>query len=309
MKIAFFGTSERSLPILNSLKANFDLSLCITKKDQLVGRKQELKECAVKTWAKSNNINFVEISNLRDVDLDKVLSAIKKEKIDYGVVCDFSVIIPDEVIQIFGKNLINIHFSLLPKYRGACPVQFTILNGDEHTGVTFHIVDSKMDHGELLHQIVYKMDQTETSGKLYETLFKISAEKLPDILKRYSKGTITPLPQEEDEATYTYSPNHPTSTFIYKEDAEINWKEKPEVTERKIRAYNPWPIAWTTLGEIENAKNLFYGKIKLKPHINRRLKVKIYKGELVEGKLRVLDIQIEGKNRMAWKAFENGYLT
>ena len=308
MKIVFFGTSERSLPILNSLKSNFDLDLCITKKDQLVGRKQELKECAVKTWSKNNNIDFVEVNNLRETDLDKVLSVIKKEKIEYGVVCDFSVIIPEEVIQLFGKNLINIHFSLLPKYRGACPIQFAVLNGDKHTGITFHVVDAKLDHGEIIHQIVYTMDQTETSGELYETLFKISAEKIPEVIRNYSEGTITPLFQEENEATYTYSPNHPTSTFIYKEDAEINWRKKPEVIERKIRAFNPWPIAWATLGEIESAKNLSIGKIKLKPHINRNLKVKIFKGELVEEKLRILELQVEGKNRMTWKAFESGYL-
>ena len=307
MKIAFFGTSERSLPILNSLKSNFDLVLCITKKDQKIGRKQELKECAVKTWAKNKEIDFVEIDNLRDSDLKKVLSAIKKKKIDYGIVCDFSVIIPEEIIQVFGKNLINIHFSLLPKYRGASPVQFAILNGDKNTGITFHVVDTKLDHGEILHQIVYTMDQTETSGELYATLFKISSEKLPEVLKNYSEGTITPLAQEENEATYTYSPNHLTSTFIYKEDAEINWKEKPEVIERRIRAFNPWPISWTTIGEIESARNLST-KIKLKPHIDRDLKVKIYKSELIEGKLKILDLQVEGKNRMAWKAFENGYL-
>ena len=307
MKIAFFGTSERSLPILNSLKSNFDLVLCITKKDQKVGRKQEFKECAVKTWAKNKKIDFVEIDNLRDSDLKKVLSAIKKKKIDYGVVCDFSVMVPEEVIQIFGKNLINIHFSLLPKYRGASPVQFAILNGDKNTGITFHVVDTKLDHGEILHQIVYTMDQTETSGDLYTILFKISSEKLSEVLKNYSKGTITPLPQEENEATYTYSPSHPTSTFIYKEDAEINWKEKPEIIERKVRAFNPWPITWTTLSELESARNLST-KIKLKPHIDKDLKVKIYKSELVEGKLRILDLQVEGKNRMAWKAFKNGYL-
>ncbi|MFC1700285.1 methionyl-tRNA formyltransferase [Patescibacteria group bacterium] len=307
MKIVFFGTSERSFPILNSLKSNFDLVLCVTKKDQKVGRKQELKECAVKTWAKKKKIDFVEIDNLRNSDLKKVLAAIKKKKADYGVVCDFSIIIPEDVIQLFGKNLVNVHFSLLPNYRGACPVQFAILYGVKNTGVTFHVVDPKLDHGEILHQIVYTMDQTETSGELYETLFKISAEKLPEVLKNYSEGTITPLPQEENEVTYTYSPSHPTSTFIYKEDAEINWKEKPEVIERKVRAFNPWPIAWSSLGELESARNLST-KIKLKPHINKGLKVKIYKSELDEGKLRILDLQVEGKNRMAWKAFENGYL-
>jgi len=307
MKLVFFGTSDRSVPILESLKSHFDIVLCVTKKDVVVGRKQIKKETGVKKWAEENNINFIEINSLKGVDLDKVISEINKVNPDYGIVADFSFIIPKEIIDLFDIRLINIHFSLLPKYRGSSPVQFAILNGDDTTGVTFHVVDEKMDNGCILFQSGYKTNGTETSGELYDTLFKIAADKLPEVLEKYSQGQITPLPQDKELATFTYSKSHPKSTFIFKEDALIEWGKKPEEIDRLIRAFNPWPIAWSYLKDMEKSKCLD-SRFKLKKHINKDLKVKIHKALLKDGKLSIEDLQVEGKNKMKWKDFENGYL-
>ncbi len=182
-----------------------------------------------------------------------------------------------------------------------------MLNGDENTGITFQLVNRRMDAGAILYQIGYKVTYKETSGELYETLFKIAADKLPQILEDYISGKLNPLPQDEEKATYTYSKNHPTHTFIYKEDAQINWKDNNEIIERQVRAFNPWPISWTYTKDLENNGNLTQ-KIKLKGHVDKNLKVKVYETELIEGKIDIKTIQLEGKTKMGWKEFENGYV-
>ncbi len=308
VRVAFFGTSDRSIPLLESLKDSFNLALCVTKRDVKVGRDQESKETGVKKWAKENNIRYVEVNSLKESDLEQVMKDLKTQKIEYGIVADFAFIIPEKLIEHFeSKNLINIHFSLLPKYRGASPVQFAVLNGDENTGITFQLVNRRMDAGAILYQIGYKVTYKETSGELYETLFKVAADKLPKILEDYISGKLSPLPQDEEMATYTYSKNHPTHTFIYKEDAQINWKDNNEVIEKQVRAFNPWPISWTYIKELENNGNLPQ-KIKLKSHVDKNLKVKIYETDLIEGKIDIKKLQVEGKTKMDWKEFENGYV-
>ena len=308
LKIAFFGTSDRSLPILESLHSSFSLVLCVTKSDTKVGRNREVREAAVKTCAREQGVRYVEIRSLRDYDLKTVLENLQKYKPDYGVVADFSYIIPEDIIKFFESKLINIHFSLLPKYRGASPVQFAILNGDETTGVTYQLTSKRMDAGDILSQIGYKMNQTETSGDLYETLFHVAADKLPEVILGYCSGSIKPMPQNEDNATYTFSRTHPHNTFIFKEDGLISWKNDPKSIHQKIRAFNPWPIAWTYLKDIQDAGCLATGKIKLRDHVDGELTVKIYSAHMEKDKISVDDLQVEGKKVMSWKEFENGYV-
>jgi len=307
IKIIFFSTSDRSLPILDAVVKNFDLAFCVTKKNSKIGRKQIEKETGVKTWAKKNNINYIEIDSLKDDDLEKVLKEINKVKPDLGVVADFSFIIPKKVIETFNNKIINVHFSLLPKYRGASPVQHAILNGDEITGVTFYILDEKMDTGDIIGQIEYRMTYKETSGELYDTLFEIASKKLPEIIQKLILGKITPLPQDEKNATYTFSKTNPKHTFVFKEDALIDWDKNNKEIERMIRAYNPWPTAWTYMGDLEKAK-CFGREIKLKKYVNKDLKIKIFRANLKKDELHIEEIQVEGKNKITWEEFENGYL-
>ncbi len=308
LKIAFFGTSDRSIPILESLNKHFELVLCITKTDTKIGRKQEIKETGVKKWAREHVIKYTEISSLKEYDLDLVLNELGRTKPTYGIVADFSYIIPESIINFFGGRLINIHFSLLPKYRGASPVQFAILNGDETTGITFQLVSKRLDAGDILNQTGYKMNGSETSGELYETLFEVAAGRVPEVIEGYKSGSIKPMPQNEDNATYTYSRTHPHHTFIFKEDGLINWKNDADSIERKIRALNPWPIAWTYLKDLQEASCLAHGKFKFREHVNPELTVKIYSAHLEKGKLYIDKLQVEGKKIMTWEEFENGYL-
>jgi methionyl-tRNA formyltransferase len=307
LKIIFFGTSDRSTPILEALKINFDLILCITKKDTKVGRQQTVKETEVKKWSKLNNIEFLEISSLKNDDLEYTIKKIEDLKPDYGVVADFGFIIPKKIINLMNGQIINIHFSLLPKYRGASPIQHAILNGDKITGITYYMLDEKMDTGDIIVQNEYIIDTDKTSGELYDILFETAAEKLPSVIKKLHSNKIKPTPQDNTKATYTFSSSHPNSTHIFKEDAKINWDRNPEKIERSIRAFNPWPIAWTTLEDIQNS-NTLTEKILLRAHIDKNLKVKIFKSHLENGKIKIDELQIEGKNKIRWEEFSNGYL-
>ena len=224
IKIIFFSTSDRSLPILDAIVKNFNLAFCITKKNSKIGRKQIEKETEVKRWCKQNNIDFLEISSLKGEDLEYLLKKIKEVNPNYGVVADFGFIIPQEIIDSIKGGIINIHFSLLPKYRGASPVQYAILNGDEKTGVTFYLLDKNMDTGDIIAQLEYKIDSKYTSDELYKILFQLSAQKLPEIIKNYSEKKLKLIKQNENLATYTISKTNPKSTLIFKDDALIDRK-------------------------------------------------------------------------------------
>lgn len=308
-KVAFFGTSDRSTPILEALKTNFDLVLCVTKEDVLVGRHREPKEVEVKRWAKANGVKFVTIAKSLKEEKEKIIEQIKSSKAEVGVVADFGFIIPQEILAVFPKGLINIHFSLLPKYRGASPVQFAILNDDSQTGITYQLMEFTLDTGPIIFQLPYPLAGTETSGQLYQTLFKPAAQQLPVVLQKYLDGKLTPQKQDETQASYTHSPSHQKNTYIYKEDAKINWNAPVEKIDAGVRAYNPWPIAWTTLGNMQSARTKIVGFTQLKDPRNASKIVKIYTTQLaLDGRIGILQLQPESGKILHWQEFCNGFL-
>ena len=305
MKVAFFGTSDRSMPIVESLASNFGLVLCVTKADTLVGREKKVRETAVKLWSKKHKVEYLCLESIK-TSANKVIQALRDKDIELCIVTDFSFIIPKEIIETPKYGFINIHFSLLPQLRGASPIQHAILQGLTETGITYYLLDEKMDTGDILYQIRYPLTQRETSGYLYEKLFSLASENLAQVINLYIKGKITPQPQDHQQASYCYSETHPLTTYIFKEDARINWKEDPIYIERKIRAFYPWPIAWTTLGELSNNHKIA-SLIHLKTSAYPNLRVKITSAELEHEKLRIKKLQVEGKNEVDWMSFVNGY--
>ena len=304
INVAFFGTSDRSIPILESLKESFNLNLVVTKTDTKVGRKQVLRSTAVKKWAQKNKVNYIEIESTKDEDKKNIIKHLKVCKSEIGVVADFSFMIPQEVLNTPKHGLLNIHFSLLPKYRGASPVQFAILNNDKKTGFTIYKMDKGMDTGEILYQEEYLLQGTETSGELYEILFYRSAMAIPQVILGYISGSLALSKQLEEHSSYTYSKTHSKHTFIYKEDAKINWSETNKSIEQQIRAFHPWPIAWTTLEEFASRKDL---KLNLKDTVDKSLRVKVYTAHMEARKLKIDKLQIEGKQIIGWDDFLNGY--
>ena len=234
MNVAFFGTSDRSISILETLKKHFNLTLCVTKSDAKAGRHLKLKETEVKRWAIKNRVKYLTIDNLNPETTAKVIEHILDSKITMGVMADFSFMIPETIINPPKYKIVNIHFSLLPKYRGASPVQAVILAGGDKTGITYYIMDKGMDTGDIIYQSEHALNQSETSGQLYKTLFEQAAVELPDVIDLYVQGKSHPAKQNHENASYTYSPTHPKNTFIFKEDAKIDWSQSDEKIERAV---------------------------------------------------------------------------
>lgn len=321
MKTIFFSTSDRMIPIVEELNKLTELKLCITKTDVKVGRKMEIKENPVKLWCIENNIPYIQIDNLKDKNLELVVEKIKEIQPDLGIVVDFAFMIKDPILELFNttnkeqnknsikdvtinRNLVNIHYSLLPKYRGASPIQFAILNGDKETGITYQVLDKEMDKGNILYQIKYQLKGNETYLELFEQLLSLNINSLSKFIELYKSNELENITQGENEATYTYSKTNPKSTLVYKEDAYTDLKEPSEVIERKIRGFNPRPILWTHLKFIEE-----YTGLKIKDESKKDLTVKIYDGKLNPdtNKVEFTKIQLEGKNAMDWNSFVNGY--
>ncbi len=307
MRTAFFGTSKHSRPILEALKNEFDLSLCVTKSDRIVGRSQKREPTKVKKWSRENKIKIFEVDNFKNKEED-LLEALTEQRVDLIIVADFGFIITDRIINAYQGKIVNIHFSLLPKYRGANPVQAAILNGDSITGITYLLMSKEMDAGDILHQIKHPLEGSETTESLYKDLFKIAAQNIPKVIKGYIGGEIEPKKQNPKDATYHFSPSHPKSTYVYKEDARIDWTEDPQNIDRKIRAFYPWPIAWTTLEELEkNSDNRLSEKIKLRENVNKDTTIKIYEAVLEKHGLSPTQVQVAGKSKIGWAEFKNGY--
>lgn len=288
----FFGTPQFAVPALESLiKDNrFDVVAVVTEPDQKSGRGKKIVFSPVKLTAMKYNITVLQPEKMQAISYK-----LKAKSFDAAVVCAYGQIIPKKILEITKYGFINIHPSLLPKYRGPSPIQTAILNGDRKTGVTIIKVDEKMDHGPILAQQglefpnKYQISNDQISKLNYleisKILSKLGAELLIKILPGYLEGKIKPKAQDHKKATFT--------KLIRKEDGLINWNEPVEIIERRIRAYFPWPGTYTFL----NKKRFKIIKAHLKTSTSG----------VEVGKL-VLDlVQLEGKKEMSWQEFCRGY--
>jgi len=268
------GTPEFGAIILKSLIEN-DLKpdLVITQPDKPVGRKQIITPPQVKVLAQENNIPVIQPAELKEIIED-----IKEMNPDLIITAAYGELIPKEVLDIPKHKTINVHPSLLPKYRGASPIQSVILNGDKKTGVTIMLVDEKLDSGPILSQEEIEIKEKETAKELHDKLATLGADLLIKTIPQWVLGTIEEKEQNEDEATYF--------NVIEKEDGKIDWKESAETIERKVRAFNPWPGTYT-----------FY---------NEKI-LKILEAEVTGTKLIIKKVQLEGKKPMSFEEFLRGH--
>ncbi|TSC68762.1 MAG: methionyl-tRNA formyltransferase [Parcubacteria group bacterium Gr01-1014_66] len=234
-KILFFGTPEFAIPSLDTLvKSGYKIVGVVTRPDEPAGRKQLLAPPPVKIRAQEYNIPVFQP--------EKLTSDLWKAKIppaDIFIVAAYGKIIPPEVLQMPKFGALNIHPSLLPRWRGPSPIQSAILHGDTETGVTIMQLDAEMDHGPILSQESLAIPPDATYPTLHDILARRGAELLIRILPEYLAGKIIPLAQDHAKATF--------SKLLTKEDGRIDWSRPAEEIERMIRAYAPWPGAWTTM--------------------------------------------------------------
>src|SRR3989344_5065101 len=320
MKIIFFGTPDYVVPVLESLHRTFKpktgespIAAVVTQAPKPTGRKQELSYSPVDTWAFKKKVP-------KFFDPEDILK--NKIQADLGVLASYGAIIPTEVINHFPHGILNIHPSLLPKWRGSSPVQATIISEDQ-AGATIIKIDEKLDHGPIISQFKDEVLPEDTTESLRKRLFERSAEVLTTLIPPYLAGKITPREQDHKLTTFTRETKK-EDAFIDPEGLKAAMQGKtlkkewemgflkdfsshysPVTIHQFIRAMQPWPTAWTFVRLGQRAKDKEQIKLKiLKTHLNKSPSTEHHAPNT---KL-VLDlVQLEGKNPVTWKQFLEGY--
>lgn len=236
MKTIFMGTPHFALSILDALinSKEFKPFTVVTSPDKPVGRKQEMTPSPVKVLAQKNNIPALQPEKVRTPE---AIQQIKDLRPDLIIVAAYGKIIPGDILQIPKYGCINVHGSILPKYRGPSPIQAAILEGEKTTGITIILMDEKMDTGPMLNQQEITIDSKETFETLHNKLSRVGADLLLKTLPKYIDGEIKPRTQDDTLATYCQ--------MITREDGQLIWNKNSEEIERQIRAFTPWPGAFT----------------------------------------------------------------
>lgn len=239
MRIVFAGTPEFALEPLKALldsKSKHQIVGVFTQPDRPAGRGQNLHLSPVKELALLHHIPVYQPLRLKD-PLEQAL--LRDLDPDLMVVVAYGLILPQAVLEFPKYGCINIHASLLPRWRGAAPIQHALLAGDLCTGISIMQMDAGLDTGDVLFTYPYDIKPTETSKTLHDTLSVLGAKALMETLEKLESGTLSPQKQNSEASTYAHK--------ISKQDAKIDWTCTAEDLDRKIRAFNPWPIAFTEL--------------------------------------------------------------
>ena len=234
MRILFMGTPDIAADSLAALlDAGHEVCAVFTRRDKPVGRKQILTAPPVKQLAQSHDIPIYQPRTLRDASSDALIEQMAPDII---VVVAYGCIIPPQLLHIAKYGCINLHVSLLPKYRGSAPIQWAVLNGDAETGVSIMQLDEGLDTGDVLMVEPVAIDPEETSGELFDRVSAVGAKTLVDALAKIEAGQLTPVPQDHSKATLAPPLSKDTARFAFTEDAAHihNW----------VRGMNPWPTAW-----------------------------------------------------------------
>jgi methionyl-tRNA formyltransferase len=235
LNIVFAGTPEFGVPVLDALmQSRHKLTAIYTQPDRPAGRGQTVTPSAVKVWASAHQIPVYQPVNFKTPD---AIAALKALNADVMIVIAYGLILPKAVLVLPRLGCINVHASLLPRWRGASPIQQAIVHGDTHTGVTIMQMDEGLDTGAMLAHVTCAITPLDTSKSLHDTLSQLACEPLLQTLDALQRDEAHPCAQQHDEATYAGK--------INKEDAIINWNNPAVNIERMIRAYTPWPIAHT----------------------------------------------------------------
>jgi methionyl-tRNA formyltransferase len=235
LKLIFAGTPEFSVPALYALHAaGHEIVAVLTQPDRPAGRGQKLKASPVKVAALDLGLDILQPSSLRKAKIKKHIRSLQA---DAMIVAAYGLILPQSVLDMPHLGCINIHASILPRWRGAAPIQRALEAGDKMSGITIMQMDAGLDTGDMLSRHPIEVGQHDTSQVLHDKLAKLGAEAIVKSLTLLAAGDIKAEEQNDSEATY--------ANKLHKSEAQIIWSESAEVIERKIRAFNPWPCAFT----------------------------------------------------------------
>jgi len=297
-KIIFFGSSDFSAEILKALIQKFQIDLIITRADKPTGRKQILTKTAVSILAEKIGLEILKPLNLKEPAL---FDKIKSLSPDLFVVMAYGKIIPESLLSLPKHGAINIHPSILPKYRGPSPIKTALLNGDTETGVSIMLMDPEMDHGPILQAASVTIDQNETEPELSKKLIELSKRLILEVIPEFLEGKIKIIPQDHSKTTYT--------KIFTKEDGKINWNRSAIQIYNQYRAFYVWPGSWTTFND-KILKILECRPVEISTKLAPGLVFETPDKQIIigcsEGALKALKIQLAGKTPMAVKEFING---
>lgn len=300
MRVIFMGTPDFAVGTLEAIvNRGHEVVAVFTQPDKRKGRTSELQMSPVKEAAIKYNIPVYQPQKVREPEFVKLITELNPEVI---VVVAFGQILPKELLELPPYGCVNVHASLLPKYRGAAPIQWAVIDGEEETGVTTMKMDVGIDTGDMLMVRKYTLEPKETGGSLFDRLEKLGAELLVETLDGLMAGTITPVPQT-GEATH--------AAKLDKTTGLIDFNKSAVEIERLIRGLNPWPSAYTRLNgktlKIWDAEVVDCDCSEHKPGTifkTDRQAIYISTGDKA---LAVKELQLEGKKRMETEAFLRGY--
>lgn len=293
------GTPEFAIPSLKAVSKNTDLKLIFTKEDKRNARGNKIIYSPVKQFGLDNDIEVIQPKRMKD---EEVIDKIKEVNPDLIVVVAYGKILPKEIIDIPKYGIINVHSSLLPKYRGASPIHSAILNGDKESGVSIMYIEEGLDSGDVILKETCEITEDDTLGTLHDRLKELGAIGLEKALKLIEVGEVKAEKQDDSKATFVKP--------ITKEQAKIDWNNTKEVIFNQIRGLNPFPGAYTHNEKNENIK--IYKSEKLEKEYdgeNGTVVEMTKKGPVVKvanGALRLLEIKFEGKKLQSGADVVNG---
>lgn len=303
LKVVFFGTPEFAKTALEAIhQSNHEVVGVVTVADKASGRGQKINQSAVKVFAVENNLHVLQPEKLRNPEF---LEEIKDLNADVYVVVAFRMM-PKILFEMPKLGTFNLHASLLPDYRGAAPINYAVINGEEKTGATTFFINEKIDEGNILLQEEIEILPDENAGSLHDRLMEMGAKLIVKTLDGLSENSITEKPQPQVE--------HPKNAFkIFKEDTRIDFIKSSKEVHQFILGMSPYPAAFTTLkiGEEEKGLKIYGGKFEVADHRKESGTLEISKNEFKiytkDGIYYPLELQLEGKKRMNVKDFLNGF--
>lgn len=303
LKVVFFGTPEFAKTALEAIHhSNHEVVGVVTVADKASGRGQKINQSAVKVFAVENNLHVLQPEKLRNPEF---LEEIKNLNADVFVVVAFRMM-PKILFEMPELGTFNLHASLLPDYRGAAPINYAVINGEEKTGATTFFINEKIDEGNILLQEEIEILPNENAGSLHDRLMEMGAKLIVKTLDGLSENSITEKPQPQME--------HPKNAFkIFKEDTRIDFTKSSKEVHQFILGMSPYPAAFTTLkiGEEEKGLKIYGGKFEIAQTGKTAGTLDISKNEFKiyteDGVYFPLELQLEGKKRMNVKDFLNGF--
>ena len=301
MKIVFMGTPDFAVPVLSSLlQSEHTVSLVVTQPDREKGRGKKVVSSPVKEVAVENHIPVFQPERVKEKE---AVERLREEEADLFVVVAFGQLLSEEILRMPKYGCVNVHASLLPKYRGASPIQWAIAMGEEVTGITTMKMDIGMDTGDILLKEEVKIEEEETGESLFLKLSEIGGPLLLKTIEKLEDGSLQPVTQDDSEATY--------APILRKEMGKIDWSEDAKTIRQKVFAFYPWPGTYTTYG----GKLLKIGQAKVleeetdKAEAGTILRTSEEGIDIACGKnvLRVTRVQQEGKKQMDAAAFLRGF--